>query len=95
MTCYTLCELTTAKRTEDLQWQLQGALATGTFVCHLDLIALVACPFGKEEVEEMLFHTFLDFSWLQLRVVALSTLLGILDLDFSKTVLSFYSVLSS
>lgn len=46
-------KLTISKRPDDLQWQqLHSALAMGIFVLHLDLVALVACPFCKKEVEE-------------------------------------------
>ena len=75
-----------AKKTGDLQWRLlHGILATGTFASHLDPAASTACPFCPGDVEETLFHAFLDCPRLQPLFVTLSLLLRALGRSFSET----------
>lgn len=63
-----------------------GAQATSIFDCDLDPVASVACSFCKEQVEEMLFHAFLDCLRLKPLFAAFSDLFGALDLDLSEPV---------
>ncbi|KYO47467.1 hypothetical protein Y1Q_0019604 [Alligator mississippiensis] len=83
----TLCNRFIVKRTSNRQWWLlHGVLAMDNFVHHLDPVASAACPFCKDEVEETLFHAFLNCLEMQLVFAALSTLLFTLDLDFSENI---------
>lgn len=68
----------------------------GIFVYHLDLAALVACFFCKEEVGEILFQAFLDCPRLWPLFATFITLFGVLDLgSFCKTVYTFFYLLLS